>query len=332
VLLGDLETACGQLSAREKVSLPAKTSSIRQWAAALEDCSGSPQVLDSLPYWRRQAQPAAGILAGPVPGAALQSSGAAVCSVALEAPETGKLIHDVPRAYGVQVPDVLVTALLRTVLPWSGNTELQLDVESHGREATIGRIDPMRTVAWFTSIYPLCLRPGPSGDAGEDLRRVKQQLREPPLRGLAYDLLRYPAQAGPAAGELADLPAAQVLFNYMGQWERTLAAGSGFSFVEPIRAFRGARGRRSHPWEINAVVFDERLIIDWTYSPRLHGDGVVEQLAQQLVHKLVELINYCLSTEDSGLTPSDFPAAGLSQAELDEVLAEFGQSGGGDRG
>ena len=82
-----------------------------------------------------------------------------------------------------------------------------VDLEGHGREPMADGIDLSRTVGWFTSLYPVRLDVGPidldvalGGGAamGDALKRVKEQLRAIPGRGLGYGLLRYlHAEAGP---------------------------------------------------------------------------------------------------------------------------------------
>jgi non-ribosomal peptide synthase protein (TIGR01720 family) len=322
-----MESAYRQLAEQRELRLPMKTSSPRQWAFALEAYSQSIAVDEEVSYWLGQSNSGEDTLASQAQSFEIPRATSALCSVSLDQQETLALVHEVPGHYGVQVSEVLLTALLRAVLPWSGGDALCLDVEGHGREDSIGSVDLMRSIACFTCIYPISLRLGDSGDSGEDLKRVKEQLRTIPRKGIGYGLLRYPMSEETGISALTDLAPAQVLFNYMGQWGRTLAADSRFRFVGPIRAYHGTRGQRSHPWEINAMVFDEQLHIDWTYNPELHDKALIERLAQQFICALGELISYCIATDDSSLTPSDFPAAELSQGELNDLLAEFSESG-----
>ena len=111
----------------------------------------------------------------------------------------------------------------------------------------------------------------------------------------------------------------------MGQWEKNLSRSSRFSFARPIEVFRQEPDPKRHPLEINAMVFDGELQVCWTYSLGLLGQAVIEQLAGRFLEELRELIEYCVTTEDNSFTPSDFPAAGLDQQNLDDLLAEFGE-------
>ena len=54
----------------------------------------------------------------------------------------------------------------------------------------------------------------------------------------------------------------------------------------------------------------------------------IERLADDFVTSIRAMVQHCLSSSDTGLTPSDFPEAGLTQEALDDVLSEFGGSDG----
>ncbi len=58
----------------------------------------------------------------------------------------------------------------------------------------------------------------------------------------------------------------------------------------------------------------------WHFSS-LHDDReTVEELANDYLDRLRRLVSYCMADGSGGLTPSDFPAAGLDQSELDRFL------------
>jgi len=49
-------------------------------------------------------------------------------------------------------------------------------------------------------------------------------------------------------------------------------------------------------------------------------------LADDFIKTLQSLINHCVSLEQRGYTPSDFPEADLDQAELDDLIASLSGS------
>jgi len=111
ILLEDLQTAYQQLSRKETMQLPAKTS-FQHWSYRVGVCTFSTT--------------AATVLAGPVPEArwspASGLSGATTLllqlnrSTSLSVEETQALLQEVPKAYNTQINDVLLTALVQALL------------------------------------------------------------------------------------------------------------------------------------------------------------------------------------------------------------------------
>ncbi len=110
-----------------------------------------------------------------------------------------------------------------------------IDLEGHGREDIFEGLDLSRTVGWFTSVFPVAL--APQGELGDALKRVKEQLRQVPRKGLGYGVFQY--LGSPAQRQAIEaLPRAQAVFNYLGQFD------GSFDEQAPWRpAAQGADGR-----------------------------------------------------------------------------------------
>jgi non-ribosomal peptide synthase protein (TIGR01720 family) len=67
-------------------------------------------------------------------------------------------------------------------------------------------------------------------------------------------------------------------------------------------------------------VEDLRLWLCWSYSRELHEEATVRGVAHAFLSQLRQLIEHCCSPGAGGVTPSDFPLAGLDQATLDRFL------------
>jgi hypothetical protein len=131
------------------------------------------------------------------------------------------LLEEVPAAYNTQINDVLVTALARTLSWWTtsahqsengAGAEVLVEMERHGREEVSQAVDVSRTVGWFTSIYPVVLESKAAEEVGAGLKRVKEQLRAVPRRGLGYGVLRY-LGSGEVSTRLRTRRRAEVGFN-----------------------------------------------------------------------------------------------------------------------
>ena len=96
-------------------------------------------------------------------------------SVVLGREDTQALLQDIPEVYHTRINDVLLAALVDVLSQWSRQETICLNLEGHGREELMDGIDLSRTVGWFTSIFPVVLKRGTPGHAGELLKSVKEQ-------------------------------------------------------------------------------------------------------------------------------------------------------------
>ncbi|HZF07303.1 MAG TPA: amino acid adenylation domain-containing protein [Thermoanaerobaculia bacterium] len=322
ILLEDLESGCRQLARSGTVVLPPKTTSFRKWGESLERHARSAEVQAEVGYWVTVAQASAACLPLDLPGSANLVGSSRILSVGLDPDETEALLKEVPKTYQTQVNDVLLTALARALRRWTGEPTVRIDLEGHGREEVFPGVDLSRTVGWFTAIFPVLLTLSPAGGPGEDLKAIKEQLRNIPGRGLGYGVLRY--LGGPAVAERLRSSLAEVLFNYLGQMDRGLPEALLFEIAEePAGSPYSLRQDRSHLLEINGRVAGRRLWLSFTYSENLHRRQTVEALAAGTMNELRELIRHCQSVEADGFTPSDFPMMSFTQGELDELVADL---------
>ncbi|TFF13345.1 amino acid adenylation domain-containing protein [Pseudomonas sp. BCA14] len=315
VLLEDLQTVYRQLSDGQSVSLPAKTSALRDWAARLQAYAGSESLREELGVW--QAQLAGPSVALPVdrPHGSLRNRDADTVSVRLDAESTRQLLQQAPSAYRTQVNDLLLTALARVLCRWSGHDSALIQLEGHGREALFDEVDLTRTVGWFTSAYPLRLTP--LEEQGASIKAIKEQLRGVPHKGLGYGVLRYLAD-DLCKRSMAALPDADITFNYLGQFDQSFGADALF---HPLDESAGLAHDPDAPLpnelSVDSQVYGGELVLRWTFSRERHDPQTIRQLADGYLAELHSLIAHCLKDDAGGLTPSDFPLAHLTQAQLD---------------
>ena len=317
VLLEDLQNVYRQLSEGQSVSLPAKTSALRDWAARLQAYAHSESLREELSLW--QAQLAGPTVALPVqrPQGARRNSDAETVSVRLDAERTRQLLQQAPSAYRTQVNDLLLTALARVLCRWSGQASALIQLEGHGRETLFDDIDLTRSVGWFTSAYPLRLTP--LAEQGDSIKAIKEQLRGVPHKGLGYGVLRYLAD-DLCKQSMAALPSAQVTFNYLGQFDQSFGTEALF---HPLEESAGLAHDPDAPLpnelSIDSQVYGGELVLRWTFSRERHDQQVIGDLAEAYLGELHSLIAHCLQDDAGGLTPSDFPLARLTQVQLDAL-------------
>ncbi|WP_223432480.1 non-ribosomal peptide synthase/polyketide synthase [Pseudomonas sp. GL-B-26] len=308
VLLEDLQ----QFYSGGNVSL-AKTSSYQRWVARLQD--HLPVFENSLGHWQTQLRDAPSDLPRDRPTGALENRFEQKLELKLDAEQTRKLLQQAPAAYRTQVNDLLLTALARAVCRWSGQGSTLIQLEGHGREDLFDDIDLTRTVGWFTSLFPVNLMP--SSDLGASIKSIKEQLRAVPDKGLGYGALRYLGTSAIRA-ELAALPQPRITFNYLGQFDRQFDDAAMFV---PSTEGNGIAQDPSAPlgnWlTVEGQVYGGELSLSWGFSREMFDAATIQRLADDYALELNALIDHCCAIGAPQATPSDFPLARISQAQLD---------------
>src|SRR6185436_4297384 len=146
-----------------------------RWSQFLVDYGASAACDADRGYWR-SLPPASPLPVDHQDGEPTLQSTASV-SLQFEQEDTQALLEDVHAAYGLQINDVLLTALARTLMPWTKQSGCLIDLEGHGRVEVPGAPDVSRTVGWFTTVYPVYLELPDTDDPGAGLKAIKETLR-----------------------------------------------------------------------------------------------------------------------------------------------------------
>ncbi|MCD0448728.1 amino acid adenylation domain-containing protein [Actinocorallia sp. API 0066] len=337
ILMPDLVAAWGAVAVGNTPELEPVPTSFRRWAQKLTAEAADPKRAAELDTWFDLAE-------GTNPKLAARALDPAVDTAAtvrrldltLDAATTEAVLTDVPAAYHGRVNDVLLTALALAVAQWrSGRggrgTGVLVDLEGHGREEIVEGVDLSRTVGWFTTLYPVRLDPGQAAwqeitsggaAAGQALKRVKEQLRQVPDNGIGYGLLRYLNEE--TGEELADLPHAQIAFNYLG---RVAADEGDFSPApEPLPPGEDPALPAAHLLEINAITHDRpggpELTVTWSWPGALLTEPEVAALGEAWFAALRGLVTHARAAGAGGFTSSDL-LVDLDQSEIDTLQAAW---------
>ncbi|SEF09447.1 non-ribosomal peptide synthase/polyketide synthase [Pseudomonas palleroniana] len=307
ILLEDLQQAY------RAAPLPAKTSAFQQWARQSQ--AHAQRLNAQLPYWQAQAVDAE--LPCDNPHGGLQNRLGSKIEIRLDAEHTRQLLQEAPAAYRTQVNDLLLTALARVVGRWSGQPAALIQLEGHGREDLFDDIDLTRTVGWFTSLFPVRLQA--EGELASAIKSVKEQLRAVPDKGLGYGLLRY--LGAPEVREaLAGAAAPRITFNYLGQFDRQF---DDSTLWVPASQTSGQAQDPEAPlanWlTVEGQVYGGELALQWGFSRDMFQASTIQHLADEYATELKGLIEHCCATPAGQVTPSDFPLARLTQAQLDAL-------------
>jgi len=307
ILLEDIKTAYQQLESSKPIQLPPKTTSFKHWAEKLTEYAQSPAAKQELTYCSNISTPKITHLPVDCKGGANTKASARSVKVSLTSDETRALLQGIHKAYHTQINDILLTALVQVLATWSGSNSVIIDLEGHGREEILPDVDLSRTVGWFTTIFPVHLELKATENLPEAIKPIKEQLRAIPNRGIGYGVLRYLSGDGEITSPLSSLPQAEVSFNYLGQFDWGMQSDYFIKLAsESVGSEHSQLGQRSHLLEINGLVVENQLQLEWTYSENFHQRPTIESLAQDFAASLQMLIAHCLSADAGDYTPDVF--------------------------
>ncbi|MBF6175770.1 non-ribosomal peptide synthetase [Nocardia blacklockiae] len=325
VVVPDLMSAWTQLRSGRPAALPAPATSMRRWAHALAEEARRAERVAELPLWQE-------IVDAPETPLGTRAFDAAVdrardvrqVRVEVDQAQTADL-EFVGGRFRADTQEVLLTALALALAAWRPEAAARHRVwlEGHGREAVPGA-ELSRTVGWFTTVYPAlldvsdldtadALAGGPA--AGAALKRVKEQLRELPDRGVGYGLLRY---LNPETADALAVPAAEVGFRYLG---RTSALTGDAPWLpdpdlsdlpEPVVDAPATAGL-----DVATVIAGDRLHAVFAYPRTLLSDNDVKELSEYWQRALAGLRRHGIAPGAGGRTPSDFPLVRVSQGDIE---------------
>jgi nonribosomal peptide synthetase CepB len=345
IIMPDLAAAYEAVAAGRRPVLDPAVTSFRRWARVLAAAAGEAGRAAELGAWEQMlGQGSARLGARPLDAGRDTSASMRRVSVTAPVPVGAALLTAVPAAFHAGVDDVLLAGLAAAVAQWQGrrgrrDTAVLVDLEGHGRVPLEPGTDLSRTVGWFTSVCPVWLDAGRAGlaeiaaggpAAGQLIKRVKEQIRAIPGDGLGHGLLRY---LNPATGPvLAGLPVPQIGFNYLGR--HTAAGGSardgagGPDYWQPVPVGSGGSGLpAAHVIEAISVARDRpggpELTLTLAWPAGLLSEQEAGELAAGWLQMITGLAGHAARPAAGGHTPSDFPLAGISQDDIEELESEF---------
>ncbi|MFB6365310.1 amino acid adenylation domain-containing protein [Paenibacillus elgii] len=318
------QAASGQTADGLAIRLPHKTDSFKLWAERLSLYANSPAMESERAYWRQLRQ----TKTEPLPKDDAQERAlvrdSETITIRWTEKETEQLLKQAHRAYNTETNDLLLAALGMAVHEWSGIGQVLVNLEGHGREPIIPDIDITRTVGWFTSQYPVVLDMGADQDVSRRIKRVKEELRQIPHKGIGFGILSY-LTALEEDSSLEVKP--DISFNYLGQFDQDLST-NGLQ-VSPYSTGMAMSGNaeRHCALDINGMIAGDALTLTIGYSGKQYRRETMERFSGLLRASLQEIIRHCVTKERTELTPSDVLLKGLAIEELDALVEQAGHIG-----
>ncbi|KAF0818519.1 Polyketide synthase module protein [Bacillus sp. ZZV12-4809] len=322
IILEDLHNIYGQLDVKGEVQLPAKSISFKEWSEKLYEFANSTKLKNEVEYWKEQIPPSLDPIPIDFKNGPNDEKSANTLSYTLTANDTDYLLHKIHDSFNTRVDDILLSGLSQTLGNWSGKT--LVDLEGHGRTPLLKEHDTSRTVGWFTCVYPMVLGDLHSNNQTDGLiMQTKERYRNIPNSGVGFEILQY-LSSEEIRSEILLKPKAQISFNYLGQSRQIFKDKNTFKISDVNSGIaRDLKGLRSHLIDIDCMIVNGQLRIDWKYSENTHKKETIDTLANEYINRLREIIHFCKSVHNTHFTPTDFPLVSINQKQIDYLFDKF---------
>ena len=327
VVVEDFARVYCQHVARRPLVMRPKSTSYHEWSTALTQSFVYDELEDEREFWLAQLRAKDWHLPVDYPAGDTSHGSTDIVRDSIGREATSALVSGLPRNHQAVIQDALLAALVRTISEWSGHLSTTIDVETHGRHEFSSGIDLSRTVGWFTTYFPISVELTAGGDEADDLEVVRRKMQQVPNAGVGYGLLFGRTDVNGAS--IGGRARGGISLNYLGRPTTTIASSSPFlrTDIEDQLSSLSAdpRRQRAHLLEIDAVVANQQLVLQWTYSSSVHYKTTIERLVRRMVQHLEEFAARYLSSRATPVA-SDYPSARLSQSQLDAIVERLGTS------
>ncbi|NOQ27705.1 MAG: amino acid adenylation domain-containing protein, partial [Bacteroidales bacterium] len=323
IIFEDLEVLFNQINKGEKLSLPLKSNSFRDWSAKLTEYSKTSIFLKEKSYWRDIVRKEEISLNRQIDDENIEDNDVGYMQFTLDQIATTDLLTNTNDVYGTEINDILLCGLGYGIKKTLGNEKILISLEGHGREDIFPNFDISRTIGWFTSTYPVLLDMKHTDDLSLQIKNVKENLRQIPNKGIGFGILKYLTPPELKDDVNYDIEP-QIEFNYLGQFDSDVEQMSLFKIAKESAGNSVSPNRKnSSDFSIGGMISNGKLSITLTYKKKYYSEELIDNLLENYKKSLLEIVNHCTEFTDKVLTPSDFTHKGLSIKELDKLVKQY---------
>lgn len=304
IMLEDLDSMLQQQLAGQPLKLPNKTHSYQEWAKAVEAVSD--QFDHEYEYWENALDSS---FSYPIVNSDYSRDDIAAATFQLDKMLTESLLSQANRSFHTKPDELLIAALLIALQEITGQTDLLIELENHGRGAVAEQLDISRSVGWFTALYPFRVILEQEL-LSEQIKAIKEALRSVPNNGVGYGWCM-------GLNHRWQWEKPRIRFNYLGRFQ------SEYNSFSVLPCLFDAKANPNHTalLQIDCLIIDQQLKVAVSGSKRNVEQDTTRAFLQIFEQTIQQIIDFCSNTEKVEYTPSDFDGVQLSQKELDNLLS-----------
>lgn len=196
-------------------------------------------------------------------------------------------------AQGIDIEKILVAALSNALSSWSGGEEsVYFDHLVHGRDVKVPNVDESLMLGCTVTYAPRLMQVR-KGLAGRDLLDdISRQMEANAKQNVYFDLYRYLGANSQLVAHLNELPKAGILFNYRGKTDNAIEKSKVFGNAVELKGLdHDPDGMRQYPISLVSDVVDDKLIVRFVYSEKIHRQETIEKLAMGFMGYLNQILS-----------------------------------------
>ncbi|MBW4540229.1 MAG: amino acid adenylation domain-containing protein [Myxacorys chilensis ATA2-1-KO14] len=250
------------------------------------------------------------------------SASSAILPLTLNAKTTQHLRGPVSRGLKAGLDQIVLAALLRALVNWTGQTAHTLTLEDSGRDGIDGKgANLSRSVGWFAAAWPAAFVLSQMPDPVADVMVVTQQARTGPA-GITFGLLTEHHPDPEIRARLRKIGTTAVAYNFFGDIERSVERDRLFN-LRPcdLGPLSGAENVRPNLLQIDGYLEDGQLHLRLEFSDTVHHRSTIKRLGDWMM-KALNAIAEILPGAETQMVYDDMPDISLS--DLAAAIAETG--------
>jgi non-ribosomal peptide synthase protein (TIGR01720 family) len=304
ILFQDMQVAYLQLLQGQEIRLAREKTSFTAWARRLYEFAQSPQLRREVAYWLADGRKHTPEFPCDHYRGPNNMASSDIVTETLGRDDTQSLIEWVRQEPGVQIGDVLLGALVYTLVEWVGGRTLLIDVVKHGREEIFPDVNLTRTVGWLAVGFPMFFDLTGAANLNAAWLSIKQQLASVPNAGLGFSLLTHSCEDRTIGDRLKAMPKSKVLFNFIGELGQARSeapldseAPDDDSQADDQKLLDHRDGHnleQMRPFLFHVETYlpaNGTLCIEWGYSTNLYRRSTIQALAQNTFDTVRALLN-----------------------------------------
>jgi len=231
---------------------------------------------------------------------------------------TDTIISRLTKIYNINIQEILLSTISRSIFEWAKVDSFIIDVEHHGRECILEEFDVSNSIGWFTSIYPVLLKNNKTENSTDNLTNTKEQMRRIPRNGFYYQLIE-DNDINTQTSEL--IQNGQILFNYLGRIDNIVNPKGVLKNVDIIETgSRSGDNLRTHPLEFLAYIENNKLNIKLNYDTRTLEDEEAHNILNSIKNDINSLAEFSSKNKKYKYTKSDFKYLDIDPENIYKII------------